>query len=462
MRVLHLYDGHEKVHGGRGSVPGVIWNLARETAAAGHEVTVLERRWDGLDSTAEHEEVGFRRLDLATGADEPWTRVPYEMVTSPVGLSRLVGDRTNFALEALRHLRDLDFDVLHVHLPFAASVLATVAPWLRDRMVYTAHLGELRLNALGGDDSGADDSGGGSNGEDIEEDDLDTESNYLDGGSEDGVGDDDEGEDADEENHAGGLDVPEIVKRLSPDIYLANRVAETAVLNPEIRDIFEGRGVPESSLSVVPNGVDLNRFGDPNPEIIGEVEAKYDLADRPTLLFVGTVMPRKGVVDLVRSAEQVLAAGHDFRLVIAGENDLDPEYTDRVRSLIREAGIEENVELTGFVPAEELPALYALADLFVVPSLEEGFGMTVAEAMAAGTPVVGTRVGRVPWLLDDERCGRVVEPGDSSGVADAVVELLNDSVERERMGERARKRARDVSWEGVTADVLSIYQEVRQ
>lgn len=101
MEVVHLYDGHERVYDGRGSVPSVVWNLARETAAAGHEVTVLERRWDGLARRAEREGVAFRRMDLATGADEPWTRVPYEMVASPVGLARLVGDRTNFALEAL-------------------------------------------------------------------------------------------------------------------------------------------------------------------------------------------------------------------------------------------------------------------------------------------------------------------------------------------------------------------------
>lgn len=420
MKVLHLYDGHEQVYEGRGSVPNVVWNLARQTASAGHEVTVLERRWDGLNATAEHEGVAFHRLDLATGADEPWTRVPYEMVTSPVGLARLVGDRTNFALEALRHLRGLDFDVLHVHLPFAASVLATVAPWLRDRMVYTAHLGELRLDAL------------------------------------------EDGEDDDSPDEEGGLAVPEIVKRLSPDVYLANRAVETTVLNPEIRGVFEARGVSESDLTVVPNGVDLNRFGDPDPAVIEEVEAKYGLADHPTLLFVGTVMPRKGVVDLIRAVEQVTESGHDCRLVVAGKNDLDPEYTDRVRSLIREAGLDKQVELTGFVPAEELPALYALADVFVTPSLEEGFGMTVAEAMAAGTPVVGTRVGRIPWLLDDQRCGRVVEPGDAEAVGEAVAELLANPAEREEMGRRAEKRARNVSWEGVTDDVLSVYQEVRQ
>lgn len=443
MRVVHLYDGHERVYDGRGSVPNVVWNLARETAAAGHEVTVLERRWAGLAPTAEREGVAFRRLDVATGADEPWTRVPYEMVRSPVGLARLVGDRTNFALEALRRLRGLDFDVLHVHLPFAAGVLVTVAPWLRDRTVYTAHLGELRLDAL--DDAGAE-AGTGDSGTD------DTAAG--DGGAGDG-GETGDGDDA-------GIEVPAVVEHLSPDVYLANRTAATTVLNPEIREVFADRGVPASKLRVVPNGVDLTRFGDPDPETLAEVEAAYDLGDRPTLLFVGTVMPRKGVVELVEAVERVVSAGHDPRLVIAGETELDAEYVDRVRSRIREAGLDDRVELAGFVPADHLPALYAAADLLVAPSLEEGFGMTVAEAMAAGTPVVGTDVGRVPWLLDGERCGLVVDPGDPTALADAVARLLDDPDERRRMAERARRRAADVSWEGVAEDVLSIYQEVRQ
>ena len=452
MKVVHLYDGHERVHDGRGSVPNVVWHLARETAAAGHEVTVLERRWDGLDATAEHDGVAFHRLDLATGADEPWTRVPYEQVTSPVGLARLVGDRTNFARRALGYLRRTDFDLLHVHLPFAASVLAAIAPPLREKMVYTAHLGELRLNALddGNDGEGGEADEGGEAGE---------------GGEADGDGEAGEGGSEREESGDsadGGLAVPEVVKRLSPDVYLANRAARTTVLNPEIRRVFEERGVPESKLTVLPNGVDLTRFGDPDPEVVAEVESTYDLTNRPTLLFVGTVMPRKGVVDLVDAVESVVAAGHDPRVVVAGETDLDTEYTERVRERIRAAGLDETVELAGFVPSEELPALYALADLFVTPSLEEGFGMTVAEAMAAGTPVVGTRVGRIPWLLDDEECGRVVRPGDPAGLADAVSALLADPAERERLGQRARERARDVSWEGVAADLFETYQEVRQ
>jgi glycosyltransferase involved in cell wall biosynthesis len=411
MHVVHVYDGHEKVYRGRGSVPGVVWNVARETAARGHDVTVLERRWNGLGEYATHEGVAFERMSLRTGAKEPWTRVPYEEVKSPGGALRLAADRTNFALQALRRLRGLDPDVIHVHLPFAANVMVTVAPWLRDRMVYTAHMGDLRMDLL--------------------EDDS-------------------------------GVDVPGVLELFSPDVYLAERVAQTTVLNPEIRDAFVEGGVPPGRVEVVPNGVDLERFGEVPEADAARVREAYGLDDRPFVLYVGTVMPRKGVTELVRALGSV-AEREDVptpRAILAGENTLDEGYTARVEELIAELGLEENVDLTGFVDGDDLPALYALADVFVVSSLEEGFGMTAVEAMAAGTPVVGTRVGGLPTIIEDGKQGRLVEPGDAAALADALAEVLGDPELRERMAERARSRARDFSWEAVGEQVEAVYHEV--
>lgn len=412
MRVVHLYDGHEQVYRGRGSVPGVVWNVAAETADRGHDVTVIERQWDGLPATATHDGVEFRRLSLRTGADEPWTRVPYELADSPVGLAGLVGDRTNFAVQSLRVLWGLDVDVVHVHLPFAANVLLTLAPWLRRHTVYTAHLGELRLNALDGD-----------------------------------------GQDGDT------VEVPSVLRRVSPDVFLAKRAATTTVLNRSIRDQFLDRGVPASRVHVVPNGVDIDRFGDVDGKRLQTVSEEYGLAGGPTVLFVGTVIPRKGVTDLVEATARVADTHDDVRVVIAGETDLDGEYTERVQSLIRERGLDDVVDLAGFVPAADLPALYRLADVFALPSREEGFGMTAVEAMAAGTPVVATRVGGMPWLLGETDAGRLVEAGDVDGLATAITTIL-DSPDPRQMGQRAIQRARELSWSAVVERFLERYETV--
>jgi len=415
LHVVHVYDGHEQVYDGRGSVPNVVWNVARETAAQGHEVTVLERQWEGLPAVAEHEGVRFRRLDLRTGANEPWERVPYEQVHSPVELARLVGDRTNFALATLPHLRHLSFDVVHVHLPFAANVLLTLAPWLRSKTVYTAHLGEVRLDALAEDQQG---------------------------------------------DESGGLEAPDLLAYVSPDVYLARRAAHTTVLNEDVRTVFAGRGVPEKRLTVIPNGVDLERFSDVDEDRVSEVETTYGLSEGPAVLFVGTIMPRKGVDDLVRAIAEVVEEGYDdVRVVLAGEDDLDGEYVAEVESLVREAGLESTVTMPGFVPAEDLPALYAAADVFAMPSREEGFGMTVTEAMAAGTPVVGTRVGGIPQLVADGQEGALVDPNDPEALATALYRVLSSS-DRAVMGERAVERAESYSWRSVGEDFEGVYREV--
>ena len=77
MRILHVYDGHEKIYRGQGSLPRIIWNVARRTADRGHDVTVIERQWDGTAPMSQHEGVQFRRLKLQTGSDEAWEQVPY-------------------------------------------------------------------------------------------------------------------------------------------------------------------------------------------------------------------------------------------------------------------------------------------------------------------------------------------------------------------------------------------------
>lgn len=422
MNVVHLYDGHERVHDGKGSVPGVVWNVARETARAGHDVTVIERQWEGLEPTAEHDGVAFHRLDLRTGATEPWDRVPYEMVESPVGLARLVGDRLNFAATAFRRLRHTEFDVLHVHLPFAANVLLSVAPSLRDRTVYTAHLGETRLDALSEDQSGDDAEGSG----------------------------------------IGGLGPPAVLQLVSPDVFLARRVAHTVVLNDDIREVFASKGVAHDALSVIPNGVDVRRFADPDLAELDEIRRACGFDDGPVVLFVGTVMPRKGVDDLVRAAAELVGErGHtDVQFVVAGEDDLDGEYVERLEAMIAEAGVGDHVTLTGFVPGEWLPQLYARADVFAMPSREEGFGMTVTEAMAAGTPVVATRVGGVPDLVDENEQGFLVEPNAHGALADAIAELLADRDRAERMAARSRERARRYAWEEVGSQYVSVYESV--
>lgn len=413
MKILHVYDGHEKVHNGQGSLPRIIWNIARRTADRGHDVTVIERQWEGLAPVSEHEGVIFRRLPLGTGSSTPWEQVPYEMVSDLPGVGRLVVDRTTFALKTLNLLRNTEYDAIHVYLPFSANVLVTLSRGLREKMIYTAQLGELRLNALTTDD------------------------------------------DSD-------LDAPAFLEFFSPDIYLARRTAYTTVLNPTVEQIFGENGVRDERLVHIPNGVDVKKFNAISDGDCERVRNKYELGDSPVVFFAGTVMPRKGVAEFAEAAAEVVAAGHDsVEFLIAGETDLDEAYLDRVRTIIEDAGIEANVTFTGYLNDNDLLPLYQTASVFVLPSFEEGFGMVVSEAMAAGTPPVASRISGVKQQINDEQTGILVEPGNSGALADALLDLLADPEKRRTMGERSRERAEQFSWERITDQYIDLYERVR-
>ena len=151
---------------------------------------------------------------------------------------------------------------------------------------------------------------------------------------------------------------------------------------------------------------------------------------RPVVGYVGRIEQRKGVLDLVAAAPSLAAEG--ARVVIVGDDpyDADPGYVARVDAA-------RDVERYPWVAGAD--GLMASLDVLVLPSRAEPFGTVLAEAMNAGTPVVATRVGGLPEVVDDGVTGRLVEPGDPAALAAAVLEVL---VRREEMGAAGRERAR--------------------
>ena len=151
----------------------------------------------------------------------------------------------------------------------------------------------------------------------------------------------------------------------------------------------------------------------------------------PVVGFVGRLEPRKGPLDLVQAAAQIRAGLPGARIVVVGDDpyDSDPGYAARVRNA-------EGIEHVPWVA--DGAAVMRHLDVLVAPSRQEPFGTVLAEAMAAGTPVVATRVGGLAEVVADGETGRLVAPGDPGALAAAVLEVLED---RERMGAAARERA---------------------
>ncbi len=192
--------------------------------------------------------------------------------------------------------------------------------------------------------------------------------------------------------------------------------------------IAEEYGVERSRIVIVPEPIALARW-----------KAALDAAPRAprggeaVILCVAHLYPRKNVESLVRAAALLKTPA---RLRIAGTGPEAPA----LETLVRELGLGERVALLGHVPFESLVAEYRNADVFCLPSLQEGFGIVFLEAMAAGLPIVACRAAAVPEVVPDGECGLLVPPRDVPALASALDRLASDVAERARLGEAGRRR----------------------
>jgi glycosyltransferase involved in cell wall biosynthesis len=213
------------------------------------------------------------------------------------------------------------------------------------------------------------------------------------------------------------------------------------------REIQERLGVDEGRVRIISIGIDRDHFRTvKDAEARDRVRAKYGLPER-YLLFVGNVKPHKNVVSLVRAFERLMGdADRKIGLVIVGQRE-GFITGDRNLSILLEGNDRLNraVRFTGRVQAEELPVLYSMADLFVFPSLYEGFGMPPLEAMACGCPVAASNAASIPEVCGD--AVRYFDPLDSDALAGLIAELLDDEAARSELVRRGFRRVSRFSWE---------------
>ena len=191
---------------------------------------------------------------------------------------------------------------------------------------------------------------------------------------------------------------------------------------------------PPEKVRVIMNGIDFERVRVSGPEAAARVRAQFDVGDGYLLLVAARLHPEKGYEYLFRAMPAIRRmANRPVTLVVAGKGTYEAEY----RSLVQELGCGEQVQFLGF--RKDLPDLMAAADLFVLPSLAEAFGLVLTEAIYLGTPVVASRTGGIPEIVEEGVDGVLVPAGDSDALAAAIVDRLHDP-DRGRLGERARER----------------------
>lgn len=183
------------------------------------------------------------------------------------------------------------------------------------------------------------------------------------------------------------------------------------------------------------------------------VRRKYNLPEK-FVLYVGSNKPHKNLVRLMEAWSRLTSHGSRFTLAIAGV--WDPRYPD-ARLRAERLGLR-NVRWLGPVPEADLPALYTAATLFVFPSLYEGFGLPVLEAMACGVPVICSDTSSLPEVVGN--AALLVDPADGQALASAIAGLLGDEARREAMKAKGLQQAAGFSWERTAAMTLGIYREV--
>ncbi|WP_322798184.1 glycosyltransferase family 1 protein [Thermoflexus sp.] len=237
--------------------------------------------------------------------------------------------------------------------------------------------------------------------------------------------------------------------------FLRRADAVIAVSECTRRDALRWYRVLEERIHVIYEGVDA-RFRPAQPEAIAALRARYALPDR-FILYVGTIEPRKNLPTLFAAYRHLLGRWPDLGLVVAGKPGWLTRGTFRA---LRELGLEERVRFLGYVPDDELPALYSAASVFAFPSLYEGFGLPPLEAMACGTPVIVSDASSLPEVVGE--AGLRVAPDRPGDWAAALAVALSDESLRAHLREAGLRRAAQFRWEVTAQQTVEVYERVLQ
>jgi glycosyltransferase involved in cell wall biosynthesis len=229
------------------------------------------------------------------------------------------------------------------------------------------------------------------------------------------------------------------------------RIDRIAAISNAVRAALVESGVDARKIEVVPSGIDPAPGRDPSRRT--ELRARLGCAEEEVVgINVSALAEGKGHHDLMQGAAIALRRAPRLRLWIAGEGPLEGALGAERRAL----GLEREVQFLGF--RADIPSLLDAADFFCLPTLHEGLGSSILEAMSAGLPVIATRVGGIPEIVEDSRTGILVPPSDPGALADAMVEMAARPDLREAMGACGSKRADSFSADRTAEATYAIYR----
>jgi D-inositol-3-phosphate glycosyltransferase len=227
-------------------------------------------------------------------------------------------------------------------------------------------------------------------------------------------------------------------------------------------------GADRGRVTIVPCGVDFNLF---HPAPRAAARRTLGLEDIPLVLFVGRIQQLKGLEILIRASALLAARERDgelpaFQVCIVGgrpsgaRNDPERREIRRLQKLADKLGVADHIRWVGAIDHEELPAYYQAADVTVMPSTYESFGLVAVESMACGTPVVAARVGGLQATVQDGRTGFLIPWREPSLYADRIADVLTQPQLSARLGTNARSRALEFGWPRVAEQLVELYESL--
>lgn len=226
------------------------------------------------------------------------------------------------------------------------------------------------------------------------------------------------------------------------------------ISNYSLKKIEEHYCIDGGKVRIVPNGVDTEKF---MPlQNAASARRQFGLGDEPCVLFVGSLIPRKGLPLLVEAAKKVVKQRADTKFLVVGDGPL----RGQLGSALKEANLDGNFLFLNNVKEETLPAVYNCADVFVLPSIQEGQGIVLLEAQACGVPVVAFDIGGVNEAVRNKETGLLVERGSTDGLAEALLRLTGDDALSETMGLAGRRFvSENFTWNLCAKRMLNVYRE---
>jgi glycosyltransferase involved in cell wall biosynthesis len=241
-----------------------------------------------------------------------------------------------------------------------------------------------------------------------------------------------------------------------PLLFYSDRII---AVSKKVSNVMSGR-FPNISpkIKMIDIGIDIKIFNFSEETRSRGREMLGIPAEEKVILFLSLISKQKGA-DVAIKAFREISHDNTLRLVIGG----DGEYLEGAKELVREYNLESKVIFPGFIPNEEAALYYNAADVFIFPTLRlESFGIVIAEAMACKKPVIASRIGSIPYVIDDGIDGVLIEPGDYRGLAEQIDKILHDNIYSERLAQNAYLKARSrFDMEKMIKETMQIFEDTR-